>query len=139
MIIFGDRTITLFNRTWDEDTETETWHATKLIRCGLTMTKSKGISSSSGQTNNDAVALYVDPAEQAKEWVEPKQYSKLEDVSNVYTFTPQIDFFVEGDKTSVEQTDNFYEYMLNAYDHVYKVTSWQEFKPMLPHLEIGGR
>lgn len=138
MVIFGDKTVTLFNREWDEETETETWHATKLVNCGLTVVKSKGISSGSGQTNSDSVTLMIDPAEQATEYVEPKEYAALEDKSNVYTFTPQIDFFAEGD-ISEEQTDNFFEHMLNKYNNVFKVTSYTEYKPILPHLEIGGR
>lgn len=138
MVIFGDKTVTLFNREWDEETETETWRATKLVNCGLTVVKSKGLSSGSGQTNSDSVTLLVDPAEQATEYVEPKEYITLEDKSNVYTFTPQIDFFVEGD-VSEEQTDNFFEYMLNKHNNVFKVTNYTEYKPILPHLEIGGR
>lgn len=138
MVIFGDRTVTLFNREWDEETETETWRATKLVNCGLTVAKSKGLSSGSGQTNSDSVTLRIDPAEQATEYVKPKEYVTLKDKSNIYTFTPQIDFFVEGD-ISEEQTDNFFEYMLNKYNNVFKVTNYTEYKPILPHLEIGGR
>ena len=139
MVVFGNDTITLFNRIWDDENESETWLATVLSKCNLVATRGRNISKS-GLENADTVKLYVDTAEQVNEFVKPKVYESLADKSNVYTLTPQIDFFVKGD-VSAEASfeEGFFEYILGKYDDVYKVTTVDEYTEILPHLEVGGK
>lgn len=139
MVVFGNDTITLFNRIWDDENESETWLATVLSKCNLVATKGRNISKS-GLENADTVKLYIDTTEQVNEFVKPKVYERLVDKSNVYTLTPQIDFFVKGDvsaETSLEE--GFFEYILGKYDDVYRVTTIDEYTEILPHLEVGGK
>lgn len=139
MVVFGNDTVTLFNRVWDDENETETWLATVLIKCNLVATKGRNISKS-GLENADTVKLYVDTAEQAHEYVKPKEYESLADKSNIYTFTPQIDFIVKGDvSTETSLDEGFFEYMLNKYDDVYRVTTVDEYTEVMAHLEVGGK
>ena len=62
-----------------------------------------------------------------------------EEKANYITFTPTDDFYVSGDKTSISLPEsNVYEYMLDNFDSVYKVTHIDKYTDVMPHLEVGG-
>lgn len=139
MIIFGTKTTTIFNREWDDENEREIWHSTALVNTNLVLTQGLNISKS-GVEEADTAKLFVDPAEQAKEYKKPKEYAGLPDKSNVYTFDAEHDFFVAGDVTSEEsQETGFFEYMKAKYDDIYRVTTVDEYKDVMPHIEVGGK
>lgn len=139
MVIFGNKTVTLFNRVWDDDSETESWLSTVLTSVNVVATQGANISKS-GLSDADTVKLYVDLSGQSKKYVQPKEYASMTDRSNVLTFTPQTDFFVVGDKSSVPSTEaGFFDHMVNTYDDVYRITTVDVYEDVMPHIEVGGK
>ena len=57
-----------------------------------------------------------------------------------FTFQPETDFFVEGDTTGVPVLeDGFFEYMQKHFDNVFHVSTVDEYKDVMKHLEVGGK
>ena len=140
MGFFDNKKVTLFNRSFNAETEEETYYPTLLEGVDLVETKGANISKS-GMESADAATLYVSLENMAKPYIEPKAWAELpeEEKANYSTFTPTDDFYVSGDKTSISLPEsNVYEYMLDNFDSVYKVTHIDKYTDVMPHLEVGG-
>ena len=141
-VIFGNDTVTVFNRYFDIITEEEMWFPTLLKGVNLVSTKGANISKS-GLNDADTARLFIDvDSVENKTYHTPKLWNQLtvEDKANAFTFQTDTDFFVKGDLTDVEPFENnFFEWVLNHYDYVFKVSTVDEYSDVLPHLEIGGK
>ena len=140
MGFFDNKTVTLFNRSFNIETEEETYYPTLLENVDLVETKGANVSKS-GMDSADAATLFVSLENIEKPYIEPKAWKELpeEEKPNYITFTPADDFYVSGDHTSTELPEsNAYEYMLDNFDSVYKVTTIDKYEDILPHLEVGG-
>ena len=138
--MFYDKTVTLFNRSFNAETEEEKYFPTLLENVNLVETKGANISKS-GMESADAATLFVSLENMEKPYIEPKAWAELpeEEKANCITFTPTDDFYVSGDKTSISLPEsNVYEYMLDNFDSVYKVTHIDKYTDVIPHLEVGG-
>ena len=138
--MFYNKTVTLFNRSFNAETEEEKYFPTLLENVNLVETKGANISKS-GMESADASTLFVSLENMAKPYIEPKAWAELpeEEKANYITFAPTDDFYVSGDKTSISLPEsNVYEYMLDNFDSVYKVTHIDKYTDVMPHLEVGG-
>ena len=140
-VLFGNKTVTVYNRHYDTLTETEIWIPTLLEKVNLVLTKGANISQS-GVENSDSAKVFIDIEEQSKPYVKPKEWSNsaLDMKKETFTFQPETDFFVEGDTTGVPVLeDGFFEYMQKHFDNVFHVSTVDEYKDVMKHLEVGGK
>lgn len=140
MGFFDNKTVTLFNRSFNAETEEETYYPTLLEGVDLVETKGANVSKS-GMDSADAAKLFVCIGEVNKTYMEPKAWDALteDEKKNYITFHSTEDFFVKGDQAAVDlpETDA-YEWMRNNFDDVYKVTNIDKYEDILPHFEVGG-
>lgn len=140
MGFFDNKTVTLFSRSFNAETEEETYYPTLLECVDLVETKGANISKR-GIDSADTVKLYVDFKNIVKPYLPPKEWENMPDKCKQYflTFNPAQDFFIKGDQTAVDlpETDA-YEWMRNNFDDVYKVTNIDKYEDILPHFEVGG-
>lgn len=138
-----DQTITLFNhRKADNSWKLTVFHGVNVIA------PKASEQTTQGTNNGDAVEILLNasPDQMVGElqYVPPKAYQALEDVTGYFTLTPEVDFVVMGEETSdvpiVEDDydEGLYQAMNDANDRVYMITSATWFG-LLPHFEIGGR
>lgn len=143
MGFFDNKTVTLFNRSFNAETEEETYYPTLLEGVDLVETKGANVSKS-GMDSADAVKLYigfVDVNKTFKPYLPPKAWDALpeEEKQNYITFHPTEDFFVKGDCTDVELPEECaYEWTHENFDDVYKVTTVDKYEDILSHFEVGG-
>lgn len=140
MGFFDNKTVTLFNRSYNAETEEEKYCPTLLEGVDLVETKGANVSKS-GMDSADAVKLYIDFANRAKQYLPPKAWDALpeEEKQNYITFHSTEDFFVKGDHTDVKlPEESAYEWMRENFDDVYKVTTVDKYEDILPHFEVGG-
>lgn len=140
MGFFDNKTVTLFNRAFDPETEEEKYYPTLLEGVDLVETKGANVSKS-GMDSADAAKLFVDVNKTIKPYLPSKEWKELpeEEMPNYITFTPAEDFFIKGDHTDVEPpTEKALEWMQDNYDDCYKVTTIDKYEDILPHFEIGG-
>ena len=140
MGFFDNKTVTLFNRSFNAETEEETYYPTLLEGVDLVETKGANVSKS-GMDSADAAKLFVCIGDVNKTYMEPKAWDALteDEKKNYITFHSTEDFFVKGDQAAVDlpETDA-YEWMRNNFDDVYKVTNIDKYEDILPHFEAGG-
>lgn len=140
MGFFDNKTVTIFNRSFNPETEEETYYPTLLEGVDLVETKGANVSKS-GMDSADAAKLFVRIGDVNKTYMEPKTWDALpgDEKKNCITFHSAEDFFVKGDQTVVDlpKTDA-YEWMRNNFDDVYKVTTIDKYEDILPHFEVGG-
>ena len=140
MGFFDNKTVTLFNRSFNAETEEETYYPTLLEGVDLVETKGANVAKS-GMDSADAAKLFVCIGDVNKTYMEPKAWDALteDEKKNYITFHSTEDFFVKGDQTAVDlpETDA-YEWMRNNFDDVYKVTNIDKYEDILPHFEVGG-
>ena len=140
MGFFDNKTVTLFNRSFNAETEEETYYPTLLEGVDLVETKGANVSKS-GMDSADAAKLFVCIGDVNKTYMEPKAWAALteDEKKNYITFHSTEDFFVKGDQAAVDlpETDA-YEWMRNNFDDVYKVTNIDKYEDILPHFEVGG-
>ena len=140
MGFFDNKTVTLFNRSFNAETEEEIYYPTLLEGVDLVETKGANVSKS-GMDSADAAKLFVCIGDVNKTYMEPKAWDALteDEKKNYITFHSTEDFFVKGDQTAVDlpETDA-YEWMRNNFDDVYKVTNIDKYEDILPHFEVGG-
>lgn len=140
MGFFDNKTVTLFNRSFNAETEEETYYPTLLGGVDLVETKGANVSKS-GMNSADAAKLFVCIGDVNKTYMEPKAWDALteDEKKNYITFHSTEDFFVKGDQAAVDlpETDA-YEWMRNNFDDVYKVTNIDKYEDILPHFEVGG-
>lgn len=140
MGFFDNKTVTLFNRSFNAETEEEIYYPTLIEGVDLVETKGANVSKS-GMDSADAAKLFVCIDDVNKTYMEPKAWDALteDEKKNYITFHSTEDFFVKGNQTAVDlpETDA-YEWMRNNFDDVYKVTNIDKYEDILPHFEIGG-
>ena len=76
MGFFDNKTVTLFNRSFNAGTEEETYYITLLEGVDLVETKGANVSKS-GMDSADAVKLYIDLTTLQKPYIEPKAWAAL--------------------------------------------------------------
>lgn len=140
MGFFDNKKVTLFNRSFNVETEEETYYPTLLEGVDLVETKGANVSKS-GMDSADAAKLFVDVNKTIKPYLPPKEWNKLpeEEMPNYITFTPAEDFFIKGDHTDLElPEEGAFEWVQDNYDDCYKVTTIDKYEDILPHFEVGG-
>lgn len=138
-IFFKDK-VTLFNRYYDKQLDKECWFPTLFENVKLEITKGANINES-GLSDINTAKLYIQYAELEKEFVEPKEWSKLseEEKLNTFTIDSASDFFIKGDFTNVEILESrFFEDMKNNHSNVFKVSYVDRYNVVLPHFVVGG-
>ena len=138
-----DCKVTLFNY----HATTKHWHTTVFDGVDLLEASAKS-ATRQGETNGSSVDLLInvkpDKSYKGKKYVGPKAFAAIGDPAAHFTFTPETDFFMEGDYSLSEPVSEddyesgYYHDMNNAYDGVHMVVSAAYF-PLIPHFEIGGR
>lgn len=145
--------ITIFNRKIS-DTD-DYWFPTVLHNVHLN-TDRAAILARYGESSQDAAVLNVRyevngdaKLIEGKTWHPPKEWDKLENVSQHITFKSgdTFDFFIKGEWLGVNPIDNkeymdlggFYNYMNKEYDFVFAVSSVGGPYSVIPHFEIMGR
>ena len=139
-----DNTITLFNY----HAKTNKWFATKFTGVDLLDQAAKN-ATPKGETNGSSVDLLINvtadkSSADGKKYVGPKAFATVDDPAAYFTFTPETDFFVEGDFSLIEPVSEddyesgYYHEMNNTHDGVHMVVSAAYFS-LIPHFEIGGR
>ena len=140
MGFFDNKTITLFNRSFNAETEEEKYYPTLLENVDIVETKGENVSKS-GMESADAAKLFIDLAEMPKPYIEPRAWTALSDEEKKkhITFTSAEDFFVKGNYADVKLPENgAYEWMRDNFDDVYKVKNIDKYEDILPHFEVGG-
>lgn len=143
MVVFGNDTITLFNRFFDDETESETWTANVLKNVNVVETHGRNIDKS-GMKEADSVKVFLDsdsyPSE--KVYTDPKEWSRMGNTerTSAFTIAPSEDFFVVGDLSGLEPTEEgFFQFVKDTFDRVYAITTVDFFDDVMPHIEIGGK
>ena len=97
MGFFDNKTVTLFNRSFNAETEEETYFTTLLEGVDLVETKGANVSKS-GMDSADAVKLYIDFSNISKPYLPPKEWENMPDKCKQYflTFNPAQDFACFG-------------------------------------------
>lgn len=136
-------TVTLFNY----HAKTKQWYTTKFDGADLLEVGAKS-ATQKGEANDSSVDLLInvnsDKSYGGKAYLGPKAYAATDDPAKHFTFTPETDFFMEGDHTIQEPISEddyesgYYHDMNTRYDGVHMVISAAYF-PLIPHFEIGGR
>ena len=140
MGFFDNKTVTLFNRSFNAETEEETYYTTLLEGVDLVETKGANVSKS-GMDSADAAKLFVDVNKTIKPYLPPKEWENMPDKCKQYflTFNPAQDFFIKGDHTgTILPKNDAYQWLLNRCDDCYKVTTIDKYEDILPHFEVGG-
>lgn len=140
MGFFDNKTVTIFNRSSNADTEKETYYPTLLEGVDLVETKGENVSKS-GMDSADAAKLFVDVGKMVKPYLPTKEWKELpeDEKAEYFTFTPAEDFFVRGNCTGATLPESgAYQWMHDNYDDCYKVTTIDKYEDVLPHFEIGG-
>lgn len=140
MGFFDNKTVTIFNRSFNAETEEETYYPTLLEGVDLVETKGANVSKS-GMDSADAVKLYVDFGNIAKPYLPPKEWENMPDKCKQHflTFNPAQDFFIKGDHTDLELPESeAYGWAHDNLDSVYKVTTVDKYEDVMPHFEVGG-
>ena len=140
MGFFDNKTVTLFNRSFNAETEEETYYPTLLEGVDLVETKGANVSKS-GMDSADAVKLYVDFGNIAKPYLPPKEWENMPDKCKQHflTFNPAQDFFIKGDHTDLEIPESeAYGWAHDNLDSVYKLTTVDRYEDIMPHFEVGG-
>ena len=140
MGFFDNKTVTLFNRSFNAETEEETYYPTLLEGVDLVETKGANVSKS-GMDSADAVKLYVDFGNIAKPYLPPKEWENMPDKCKQHflTFNPAQDFFIKGDHTDLEIPESeAFGWAHDNLDSVYKVTTVDRYEDIMPHFEVGG-
>lgn len=138
-----DQTITLFNyRQEDNCWRTALFHGVNVIE------PRASTATTQGTNNGDAVEIILHCSKGMKaeglQYISPKAYQAMEDVSECFTLTPEKDFIAIGEHTSDEPVseddygEGLYQAMNDLYDGVYMISSATWFS-LLPHFEIGGK
>ena len=137
--IFYNDTVTLFNKCLDENTGEELWFPKVFEGVNLVETKGNHIKET-GLENADSAKLYL-MGKLLDSYVTQIEWEKLSEADKMiyYTFAPGKDFFVKGDKSDVLITDDFYQYMKENCDSVYKVTTVDHYSDVMKHMEVGGK
>ena len=140
--MFGYK-VTLFNY----HAATKQWHTTLFDGVDLMGVDAKS-ATRQGETNGSSVDLLInvkpDKSYKGKQYMGPKAYAATETPADCYTFTPETDFFMEGDHSLPEPVSEddyesgYYHEMNTVYDGVHMVVSAAYFQ-LIPHFEIGGR
>ena len=138
-----DRKVTLFNY----HAATKQWYTTVFDGVDLQVVAAKS-ATQQGETNGSSVDLMInvepDKSYDGKQYMGPKAYSVTGTPADCFTFTPETDFFMEGDNSIAEPVSEddyesgYYHEMNNAHDGVHMVVS-AAFYSLIPHFEIGGR
>lgn len=96
--------------------------------------------------NQSGQKVIADKDSNAIPWLLPKEWQKQTNdlLSETLTFSPESDFFWEGewDKGIVNDDDyrgGFYQYMNQSKDNVFKITSVGGPYSLIPHFEILGK
>lgn len=135
-------TVTVFN--YHE--KTKHWYTTVFHGTHITAEDSAN-ATQQGLTNGDSVDIIIPVVNRKygqKKYVKPKEFSAAENVQKLFTFSPENDFIVVGDrhtKTPIDEDDymdGLYSAMNAQYDDVYLIKSVAYFS-LLPHFEIGCR
>ena len=146
-------TITLFNRY--ESRLGDMWFPTVLNGVNLNIDRAS-IVERMGAESKDKVIVNVrymtinnEKQIEGKTYKTPKIWDAqvVEELPTTITFTPdsdKFDFFVVGEYgdgqpiNDDDYPDGFFDYMSNAYDYVFAITSVSEFS-VIPHFEITGK
>ena len=146
-----DRTITLFN--YHE--KSGVWYPLVLSNISLNAVKSNAVTADAGMLNADIVEAVIQVSEDKsvqdlhtgiiRKYAGPKEYAALENPDEYFTFTPEQDFFVEGNRAEIvdapildnDFNNGFYHAVNQEMDDVYMLTS-AVFYSLIPHFEIGG-
>ena len=140
MGLFGNKTVTLFNCAFDEETEAESYFMTVLKGVDLVEKTGSNVTKD-GMNSTDSAKLYISITGMDKTYIPPMEWSRLldEEKKTYFTFWPTRDFFVKGDCTGATlPNEKLYEWMRNNFDDVYKVTTVDKYEDVLPHFEVGG-
>lgn len=69
-----------------------------------------------------------------KTFSNPKEWNKLEDKTNTFTFQTDSDFFIVGENEDIKN----YEELKNSKDRVYKIYLYNDYEYDLTHWEVYG-
>ena len=147
-----DRTITLFNF----HKASGLWYPTVLNNVSLNAVHADNATANAGIVNADVTEAIIrvsadksvtDANGNIKRYAGPKLYANLENPAAYFTFTPEQDFFMEGDYGSAEPVSDdeyddfdggFCDAMNRKRDGVHVIQS-AAYYSLIPHFEIGGR
>lgn len=141
---FYDRTVTIWNKYTDGLMETEIWLPTLIENVRLLVSKGNNVMNS-GLDSADSARLHIMDGASVldKPYLDPVEWEKLpnEEKAQYFTLESENDsFFVEGDATAVNSTDNanFFNFMKENYHNCFKITSVDRFE-IIPHWECWGK
>lgn len=152
-----DKTVTIFNFYQSDTTGAATWYPHTLTNVDLN-TDRGAIIKKYGADSSDNAQLHIrfsdsngqkviaDKGGAKLPWLLPKawKHQTNELLDQTITFSPDTDFFWEGEWTGGEVNDDdyrggFYQYMNQSKDHVFKITSVGGPYTVIPHFEILGK
>ena len=150
-----DRKITLFNYYESATTGDAYWYPHVLFNVDLNTDRGAIIKKYGSDTadnaqlhilygtNQSGQKVIADKDGNAIPWLPPKEWQKQTNdlLSETLTFSPEDDFFWEGEwDNGVVNDDNyhggFYQYMNQSKDNVFRITSVGGPYSLIPHFEI---
>ena len=134
-----NKTVTVFNQyTSDDDVlGSEHWFPTVLEGVLLKETQGANITRT-GLMDANSVTMHIKTEGYEKPYMDPVEWGLLLDKTDAFTLCRERDFFVVGDVSDVEVRDNFFAYMKENYDGVYRIMTVDKYET-IPHYEIGGK
>lgn len=152
-----EKTVTIFNYYKSDTTGDAYWYPHVLSGADL-ITDKGAILKKYGTDATDNAQLHIHYTVQNGDvtitnkggkilpWLLPKEWKHQTNdlLDQTITFSPDTDFFWEGEWTGGEVNDDdyrggFYQYMNKSKDHVFKITSVGGPYTVIPHFEILGK
>jgi hypothetical protein len=152
-----DKTVTIFNFYQSDTTGAAIWYPHTLTNVDLN-TDRGAIIKKYGSDSSDNAQLHVrfsesngqkvitDKDDVKLPWLLPKEWKHQTNdlLDQTITFSPDTDFFWEGEWAGGEVNDDdyrggFYQYMNQSKDHVFKITSVGGPYTVIPHFEMLGK
>lgn len=156
-----NKTVTIFNFYQSDTTGAAAWYPYVLSNVDLN-TDRGAIIKKYGADSSDNAQLHIpyyqhatDPEDDSMmiatadgmlPWLPPKKWKNQTNdlLDKTITFSPETDFFWEGEWTGGVVNDDdyrggFYHYMNQNEDHVFKITSVGGPYTVIPHFEILGK
>ena len=148
--------VVVYNRYYNDTTESEQYFGTRFDGVRVEFTKEQNQSKSGSEDVSDCLLKIPNDSTLPKPYLVPELWNDLttDEMLENFTLNTDGDFFVlvkkeelnldidapvgMQDSSNPMYGDGFFEYMKSKYSYVYQMSSFAVFG-LIPHFQVGGR